>query len=146
MHAPAQAQDAKRPDGICLAGGKLRRLGRERLHPSEEVFFPWSIKPLPSFARQFAGQALKKAGSLGRLKGRRLPFLKDGSESPASPPTAEASTAAYPSGMMDLDQRSVLVPAVPSNTSQVNTEQGPGETQMSAADAATAMASEQAVM
>ena len=62
---------------LFFSAGRLgRRFLRERLSSSEEVFFPWSANPLPSFARQFAGRALKTAGSFGRLKGRRLPFQR----------------------------------------------------------------------
>lgn len=60
-------------------------MGSERLSANQEVFFPWSVNPLPSIAREFAGKALETArGNLGRLKGRRLPFLKENSGRPSS--------------------------------------------------------------
>lgn len=41
--------------------GQARRTGIERLSFSQDIFFPWSSKPMPSFARNMAGRAMKTA-------------------------------------------------------------------------------------
>lgn len=58
-----------------IADGAKGVHGRQRLGVNQEIFFPWSSRPLPSFAREMAGKALRKAVSM-KLRKISFPYPK----------------------------------------------------------------------
>lgn len=74
----------------------MRQGSKERLAAGQAIFFPWSSRPIPSFAREMAGRAMRTAGGMRnfrRGKGQQLNATTSASVS--TPGTTDSAPNGY---------------------------------------------------